>query len=80
MMRPRMDDTYLTPRDAARYLSSSQSTLAKMRCAGAGPCFTRIGRAVRYRRSDLDKWMEAGRVGSTSDTPERSITPPNRRR
>lgn len=68
-----MDNSYLTPRDAARYLSSSHSTLAKMRCAGGGPSFTRIGRAVRYQRSDLDKWMEAGRVGSTSDTPERSI-------
>jgi excisionase family DNA binding protein len=52
-----MGETYLTPREAAAYLRSSHSTLAKRRLQGNGPCFVRLGRAVRYRRSDLDAWM-----------------------
>jgi excisionase family DNA binding protein len=60
------DEGYLSPRQAAAYLNSSPSTLAKLRCTGGGPAFTRIGRAVRYRRSDLDAWMAARLVTSVS--------------
>ena len=59
-------ELYLTPRDAAEYLRSSPSTLAKMRCRGGGPEFCRIGRAIRYRSADLDEWMASGVVRSTS--------------
>jgi excisionase family DNA binding protein len=61
-------DTYMTPREAAEYLRSSPSTLAKRRIFGAGPIFTRIGKAVRYRRSDLDAWMAGTARRSTSET------------
>jgi excisionase family DNA binding protein len=55
-----MGETYLTPREAAVYLRTSPSTLAKRRLQGNGPCFVRLGgRAVRYRRADLDAWMSA---------------------
>jgi hypothetical protein len=60
-------ESYLTPRDAALYLRSSASTLAKLRVYGGGPIFCRIGRAIRYRRSDLDEFMAASRVRSTSE-------------
>jgi excisionase family DNA binding protein len=52
-------ETYLKPREAAEYLRSSTSTLAKARMHKRGPNFVRIGRAVRYRQSDLDMWMSA---------------------
>lgn len=52
-----MGETYLTPREAAAYLRTSPSTLAKRRLQGNGPCFVRLGRAVRYRQADLDDWM-----------------------
>jgi excisionase family DNA binding protein len=52
-------ETYLKPREAAEYLRSSTSTLAKARMYKRGPNFVRIGRAVRYRQSDLDAWMSA---------------------
>jgi excisionase family DNA binding protein len=52
-----MDDLYLRPQEAADYLRSSVSTLAKARWTGRGPIFVRIGRAVRYRKCDLDSWM-----------------------
>lgn len=52
-------ETYLTPGEAAQYLRTSTSTLAKRRLTGRGPDFVRIGRAIRYRQRDLDSWMAA---------------------
>jgi excisionase family DNA binding protein len=52
-------ETYFTPREAAEYLRSSTSTLAKARLTKRGPAFVRIGRAVRYRKSDIDAWMSS---------------------
>jgi predicted DNA-binding transcriptional regulator AlpA len=68
-------ETYLKPCEAAEYIRSSTSTLAKARMYKRGPNFVRIGRAVRYRQSDLDAWMSAsvaGQVGKpkTADTGE----------
>ena len=60
-------EEYLRPTEAAAYLKSSTSTLAKLRCAGGGPCYVRIGRAIRYRKSELDEFMTASRVSSTSE-------------
>jgi predicted DNA-binding transcriptional regulator AlpA len=54
-----IEENYLNPMEAAEYLRSSKSTLAKRRLKGDGPAFVRIGRAVRYRQSDLDCWMDA---------------------
>lgn len=58
---------WLSPVEAAHYVSSSISTLAKLRLKGGGPTFCRIGRAIRYRRSDLDGWLAATARRSTSD-------------
>lgn len=59
---------WMQPEAAAAYVDSSTSTLAKLRLRGGGPVFCRIGRAIRYRRSDLDKWLLATSRSSTSDT------------
>jgi hypothetical protein len=61
------DKVYQTPREAAAYLHSSESTLAKLRVYGGGPAFCRIGRAIRYRQADLDDFMSRTRVRSTSE-------------
>lgn len=58
-------ERYLTPKQAATYINSSTSTLAKRRIRGIGPLFTRIGRAIRYRQSDLDAYMASHVVQST---------------
>jgi excisionase family DNA binding protein len=62
-----LDEAYFTPREAAQYLHSSESTLAKLRVYGGGPAFCRIGRAIRYRQADLDDFMSRTRVKSTSE-------------
>lgn len=58
---------YFTSKQAAHYLTCAASTLAKRRVNGSGPLFTRIGRSIRYRRQDLDAWMEGRLSASTSE-------------
>jgi len=55
---------WFTPAEAGEYLSLSTKTLENLRLQGNGPTFSRLGhRIVRYRRADLDSWLEAGRQG-----------------
>ena len=60
---------FLRPPEAARYLSTSISTLAKLRLNGGGPKFYKIGRAVRYSTKDLHEYMAQHKATSTSDFP-----------
>lgn len=57
--------------EAARLLGLSASTLNKFRLSGLGPPFIRLGsRAVGYRLSDIEIWLDARRRTSTSDIGE----------
>lgn len=50
----------MKPREAALYLNLSESYLAKTRMVSdprAGPPFARVGKAIIYRRVDLDEWL-----------------------
>ncbi len=42
---------------AAQYLGVSVSTLRRVRHAGKGPSFVRIGRTVLYRKHHLDTFI-----------------------
>ena len=54
--------------DAAAYLALAVSTLEKARLSGTGPRFVRLGaRAIAYDLLDLDTWIEARKVASTSE-------------
>lgn len=48
----------LTTSEAASYLGLAVSTLNKWRCYGEGPQFIKLGRAVRYRRDALERYVE----------------------
>jgi predicted DNA-binding transcriptional regulator AlpA len=53
--------------EAARYLSVSVRTLQAWRVRGGGPIFCRLGlRAIRYRQSDLDAFVNLSTADSTS--------------
>ena len=66
-----MPSEYMTPKEAADYLRSSPSTLAKRRVTGGdGPQFCRIGKAIRYKKDDLDAFMAGSTRRSTSQTRE----------
>jgi len=63
-----MESTYMSAEEAANYTGLSASYLAKLRMgteAHTGPKFLRVGRrAIRYRRADLDDWMNSMSCGT----------------
>ena len=60
---------YLTPEMAAAYLSVSVETMKQWRAQGYGPKpVTTQHKFVRYRRADLDAWMEG--LDAASDAGE----------
>lgn len=49
----------LTPIQAAKYLGISEGALRLWRAEGKGPRHFKAGeKLVRYRRADLDSWIE----------------------
>jgi predicted DNA-binding transcriptional regulator AlpA len=60
-------DFLLRTEEAAKRLGLSPKTLNIWRWKGVGPRFCRLGRACRYRPSDLDAFIAAGEARSTSD-------------
>lgn len=59
----------LTQSKVAKILGTTEKFLEARRCRGGGPNFIRVGRLVRYRRSDVDRWLESRLVNSTSESP-----------
>lgn len=60
-----MDQSLLTTKQAAKYIGYSEDALnssrsgAKKLCGIDPPKHTKVGsRSVRYKRTDLDKWIE----------------------
>ena len=58
----------LRPQDVQRERGLPKGWLAKMRCAGDGPEFLRIGSRIFYEDAALDRWLATLRRSSTSDT------------
>lgn len=56
----------MTTAEAAAYLGLKESTLEAWRCRGGDLVFLKLGKAVRYRKSDLDKFLEERTRTSTS--------------
>ena len=53
-----MDERLWTEQEAADYLQVAVGTLRRWRAEGSGPPALRVGRNVRYRRSDIDGWLQ----------------------
>src|SRR5258705_12647528 len=61
---PPSDPDWLTLGQAAKYLGVAQSTIRKWSDQGRVPAFYTPGGHRRYRRGDLDKFLESSRHGS----------------
>jgi hypothetical protein len=62
--------TLLSQRKAAALLHLSERTLERWRVSGtAGPKFVRLGHSIRYRLTDIEAYIAACVVGSTSERP-----------
>jgi excisionase family DNA binding protein len=65
-----MDRNLITEAEAAEYLSVSRNFLAERRCHGNGPPFVRLGRAIRYSKAALDRWVDTNTVDTIGVSPE----------
>lgn len=63
-----MPQEFLNTKQAAEYLGLKPNTLDIWRQVGKGPAFVKVGRYVRYRRRDIDTWIESRVRCSTSET------------
>ena len=62
-----MEELLTTP-DAARVLGMKPAALENWRWRGEGPPYVRVtARAIRYRRADLERFIEERLRCSTSD-------------
>lgn len=55
----------LSTKEAARFLGTSHRTMEDWRLTGIGPTFIKLGRLVRYRMSDILKYLDQNSFGST---------------
>lgn len=66
-------NTLLNTEQAAEFLGVQTRTLEKWRYEGRGPIFCSMSRRlVRYRRCDLDDFVEGQLRRSTSDIPAKA--------
>jgi hypothetical protein len=66
------DDDEPPPRtlaEEAQYLALSENTLNLWRRWGKGPRWVKVGRHIRYPRSDTQQWLDAG-----ADSPDQART------
>ncbi|MGS2640248.1 helix-turn-helix transcriptional regulator [Streptosporangium sp. G12] len=46
------------PPEVAAYLQVPEKTLTQWRYLGTGPRWSKVGRHIRYRWSDIEKWLD----------------------
>jgi excisionase family DNA binding protein len=54
----------MSPGEVARFLGLPLRTVYRWRSRGTGPRGYRIGRHVRYRHADVERWLELHRDAS----------------
>jgi excisionase family DNA binding protein len=71
------DDAFLTTADALAYLKTTPRTLYRRLANGEIPA-VRLGRQWRFRKGDLDRWVERGDEPTSRGVPqaERRSAPP----
>lgn len=50
---------FFDPQTLAEYLNVPVATVYKWRYEGTGPPGIKVGRHVRYRRGDVEAWLDA---------------------
>lgn len=53
------NDRLWTVEDVSYYLGVPIATLYQWRCAGQGPRSRRVGRYLRYLKSDVEAWVSS---------------------
>lgn len=61
-----MSDTLLTPNDLAAYFKVPVASVYAWNSRGTGPARIGVGKHVRYRRADVEAWLD-GQVIKSSE-------------
>ena len=67
-----LDETFLTTDDVLGYLRVNLRTVYRLIKAGKIPA-VRVGRQWRFRKSDIDAWLESQRAGRTAAPAPRRV-------
>jgi excisionase family DNA binding protein len=59
----------MTPQEVADFLAMPVLTLQTWRAKRTGPRAYRVGRHVRYRREDVDRWLAERTTQVSGDSP-----------
>lgn len=57
---------YLSPREASDFVGIGEDQLSAWRNKAMGPAYSKVGKLVRYNLADLEAFMDARRVFTTS--------------
>lgn len=57
----------LSIEQTCNYLGVSGETMAHWRVSGSGPKFIKVNRRIAYDPKDIEDWLDARRVSSTSE-------------
>jgi len=69
-----MPEPMMTPEDLAAFLGVPKATLYRWRHHGDGPPAYKFGRHIRWRRSEVDQWLEQ-QSSKTAGVPMTEPTP-----
>src|SRR5512132_3339825 len=71
-----IDETFLTTEEVLEYLQVNLRTVYRLIKAGKIPA-VRVGRQWRFRKRDIDAWLESQRSRQAPrSSPSRTVTPP----
>ena len=59
-------EEYLNEKQVSARYGWGLSTLRNWRFLSRGPCYSKIGKSIRYKISDLEMFMSAGRIDPAS--------------
>jgi len=62
-----MNEKWLTVKDVAEYLQLSRDQIYRLAQQGKIPA-SKVGARWRFRRENIDRWMEEQRVGTQAST------------
>ena len=70
-----MEDVFLTTEEVLEYLQVNLRTVYRLIKAGKIPA-VRVGRQWRFRKADIDRWLEGQQARTPGPGPSRPHAPP----
>jgi excisionase family DNA binding protein len=59
-----MTEPLMTPHDVAEYLGVPEKTLYVWRWKGVGPPARKVGKHLRWKRADVERWLDKQSMGA----------------